>query len=496
MAKKNLKYCPYCNEEINIHAKKCKHCGEWLEDNVNNTDSTIIETFSSRYEIIEEIGRGGMAIVYKAIQKSLDRIVALKVVPREYVHDKDFISRFKKEAKDVAVLNHRNIVTIYDSGEIMGYPFMAMEYLEGYSLRDMIQKKAPLDEDEIKKILIPILDGLQYAHEEGLIHRDIKSSNIMFDRKGRPVLMDFGIAKSSKDTDKTLIQAFKGTPEYASPEQAESNVTIDYRTDIYSLGIVAYEMATGKVPFKGDSPISVLHEVVHEEPVNILELNSKISQEFSEIINCAMSKDPNNRFQSSIDFSKAMELGHLFAENDKNDAEQDTYNFKIIKKKKTNSKVINKQYLLLALVGLLVIIMALAVYLSLNKTNDYRSGGGHNISTDYIRTEKTRSRAEALIQKARSYYELGNIIEPPGENAVELVEEIMKIEPNNKYLTELRKKIADELEKMGDSEMQRGQFYDARILYTKATNIYKTEIRTKKIELARKEFLKATSGDK
>ena len=209
----NTKHCPFCDELISINAKKCRFCGEWLEEknepHLSNT--TIIEVFSTKYEILEEIGRGGMATVYKAKQKNLNRIVALKVVPKEFTHDTEFVARFQREAQSAAKLNHHNIITIYDVGEIGGYPYIAMEYLAGGDLHQKIQKEGVLSEKETKKIILPIIDALGYAHYMGIIHRDIKSSNIMLGKKGRPVLMDFGIAKSTEGTKLTKT----GTPSSA-----------------------------------------------------------------------------------------------------------------------------------------------------------------------------------------------------------------------------------------------------------------------------------------
>ena len=306
------KNCPFCGEEILGIAKKCKHCGEWLEEKTivsKASNTTIIGAFASNYEIIEEVGRGGMAIVYKARQKSLDRIVALKVIPKEFTHDKEFIERFKREARDSAKLNHPNIIHIYDSGEIGGYPFMAMEYLEGGTISDLIRKKGKLSEEEIKKIIIPVLEGLGYAHDHGLIHRDIKSSNIMFDKTGRPVLMDFGIAKSAEGSNLTKTGVYMGTPQYSSPEQADSSKSVNHQTDIYSMGVVMYEMATGSVPFKGDNPISVLHDVIHKTPPNPKTLNYELSEGFSNAIMGALEKDLSMRYFDCIQFASAIKLG-------------------------------------------------------------------------------------------------------------------------------------------------------------------------------------------
>jgi len=315
------KQCPFCCEEIISTAKKCKHCGEWfiskdealnsintagtdvaqdatVSERPQHNDTAILTAFATQYEIIYESGRGGMATVYKARQLSLDRIVALKVVPREYCHDLDFIKRFKKEAQNSAKLSHPNIITIHEVGELGGYPFIAMEYLEGGSLSELIHKQGKLPEEQIMDIIIPILEGLEYAHYMGIIHRDIKSGNIMFDRHKRPVLMDFGIARSTEGTKLTQTGTVMGTQGYMSPEQAKG-LEVDHRSDLYSIGIVMYEMATGKVPFQADSIIGFIHKVVNEYIIPVKEVNPSISGYYSLVIDMLLEKNPEDRYSSA-----------------------------------------------------------------------------------------------------------------------------------------------------------------------------------------------------
>ena len=361
-----IKRCPYCNEEINYYAKKCKHCGEWFEDRKTITHSsgtTIIEAFSTKYEILEEIGRGGMATVYKAKQKNLNRIVALKVIPKEFTHDTEFVTRFQREAQSAAKLNHHNIITIHDVGEIGGYPYIAMEYLEGGDLHQRIQKEGVLSEKETKKIILPIIDALGYAHYMGIIHRDIKSSNIMLGKKGRPVLMDFGIAKSTEGTKLTKTRGFMGTPEYSSPEQADSDQEVDFRTDIYSLGIVLYEMCTGRVPFMSDNPLSVLNDQMHKYPTNPKELNAKLTDGLVNILLKSISKQPDDRFQSCEVFAEALEKGEIQQAGKTNikpvTKEQSDKTIKIKKKKrepKQQTSVFPKILFSLLLLAIIVIV--------------------------------------------------------------------------------------------------------------------------------------------
>ncbi len=264
------KICPYCGEEIKTIAIKCKHCGSMLTDSPPSNPSLtgihlVNHALGDRYEILEEIGRGGMATVYKAIQKSLKRPVALKVVHQNLLHDTEFVARFHREAQLCASLNHPNIVTVHDEGEVSGVHFMAMEYLEGTDLHRLIRSRGRLTPEQTLQYLLPVAEALDYAHGKGYIHRDIKSANIFITGSGRVVLMDFGIAHAAAGTQLTRAGTVIGTPEYMSPEQAEGK-KVDHRTDLYSLGVVMYECLAGRVPFKGDSAITTIYKLLHEQP--------------------------------------------------------------------------------------------------------------------------------------------------------------------------------------------------------------------------------------
>lgn len=304
------KRCPYCDELIRANAIKCKHCGSMLNETPTPTGSTDPLTYTKqalaeKYEILEEIGRGGMAVVYKAVQKNLNRTVALKVVHQNLVHDQGFLKRFHREAQLGASLSHNNIVHIYDEGEASGVHFMAMEYLEGTDLHKLIHSKGKLSVDETIKIIAPITEALDYAHSEGLIHRDIKSSNIILSKGNRPVITDFGIAHAVSGTKLTKTGTVIGTPEYMSPEQAEGE-KIDGRSDLYSLGVVMYECLTGKVPFKGDNPVTTIYKILHEQPQKAKTINTAIPKWLESVIEKTLSKNPKDRFQSGADIKKAL----------------------------------------------------------------------------------------------------------------------------------------------------------------------------------------------
>ena len=296
------KRCPFCDEEIRINALKCKHCGSMLSDDPSSGGvgmTALKQTMAGKYEILGEIGRGGMATVYKARQINLDRIVALKVLPPQFTHDMEFVKRFQDEARNAARVSHHNLIAIHDVGSEQNLYYISMEFLSGETLRDRILREGALPEAEIRRIITPIADGLSHAHEQNLIHRDIKSSNIFLTDKGRPVLMDFGIAKALDSTQKmTQSGTVLGTPEYMSPEQAQGKTT-DARSDIYSLGIVMYEMATGRLPFQGDHPLSTLHLITTQPPTPPKGINTNVSEELQARILKCLEKEPGKRFQSA-----------------------------------------------------------------------------------------------------------------------------------------------------------------------------------------------------
>ena len=302
-----MKICPFCGEEIKAIAVKCRYCGSMLSDDPSSGGvgmTALKQTMAGKYEILGEIGRGGMATVYKARQINLDRIVALKVLPPQFTHDMEFVKRFQDEARNAARVTHPNLITIHDVGNEQNLYYISMEFLSGETLRDRIVREGALPESDIKRIIEPVASGLQVAHSKHLIHRDIKSSNIFLTEEGRPVLMDFGIAKALDSTQKmTQSGTVLGTPEYMSPEQARGDVS-NARSDIYSLGIVMYEMATGRLPFQGDHPLSTLHMIATQPPTPPKGINTNVSEELQARILKCLEKEPGRRFQSATEIFK------------------------------------------------------------------------------------------------------------------------------------------------------------------------------------------------
>jgi tetratricopeptide (TPR) repeat protein/tRNA A-37 threonylcarbamoyl transferase component Bud32 len=253
----------------------------------------------SHYKIIEKLGEGGMGVVYKAEDTKLKRTVTLKFIRTQAMEATEEKTRFVREAQAAAALDHPNICTIYEIDEVKGKTFIAMAYIEGQNLNNKV-KSAPLRLEEALDIGMQVAQGLQEAHEKGVFHRDIKSSNIMVTEKGQAKIMDFGIAKFAGGTEITRPATFMGTVTYMSPEQASAE-PLDHRTDIWSLGVVLYEMLTGQTPFKGEHEQVILHSILNKSPQPITGLRTGVPLELEAIVNKCLEKDPAERYQTSAD---------------------------------------------------------------------------------------------------------------------------------------------------------------------------------------------------
>ena len=250
------------------------------------------------YEVTAELGRGGMGVVYAGWEPSLNRQVAIKCLGEHLLNDKDLVERFTREAKATAALNNPNVIQIYFIGEEQGQPFFAMEFIEGQSLDDILKGGNALSVKNAKNILKQACLGLTAAHAKELVHRDIKPANIMITTDGTLKIVDFGIARTREYGDKlTNTGEFVGTPGYLSPEVCIGQ-EVDERSDIFSLGIVFYEMLAGKVPFENDSPLGLMLEVVQSEIPDIRQLNTKVDKKTSFILNKMIAKSPDERYQT------------------------------------------------------------------------------------------------------------------------------------------------------------------------------------------------------
>lgn len=269
-------------------------------------DKYIGKRLDGRYEIKEIIGVGGMAMVYKAYDTIDDRIVAVKILREEFLANEEFRRRFKNESKAIAVLSHPNIVKVYDVSFGDEIQYIVMEYIDGITLKQYIERKQCLDEREAVYFTIQILRALQHAHSKGIVHRDIKPQNIMLLKDGTIKVTDFGIARFSRSEQRTMTDKAIGSVHYISPEQAKGEFT-DEKSDIYSVGVLLYEMLTGQLPFESDSAVSVAIMQLQREPVWPRQINENIPLGLEQIVMHAMEKDPEKRYQSATEMLNDLE---------------------------------------------------------------------------------------------------------------------------------------------------------------------------------------------
>lgn len=257
------------------------------------------------YQITEKIGSGGMATVFKARQPRLERDVAIKVMHQNISQDTNFLARFEREARIVASLDHPNIVPIYDYDEHQGQPYLVMKYVKGYTLKDILRAE-PIETADILRVLTAVGSALEFAHKRGVLHRDIKPSNIIIDERGDAYLMDFGLARIAQSGESTMsADVMLGTPHYISPEQAQGNNDLDSRTDVYSLGIVLYEMLTGRVPFVGDTSYAIIHAQITETPPPPRKINPTITPAVEAVVLKALAKLRDDRYSSPTELVNA-----------------------------------------------------------------------------------------------------------------------------------------------------------------------------------------------
>jgi len=303
--------CHHCGHENPSRAKKCRGCGLSLEivhaSGLTESQVALIKkSLNEKFELLEEVGYGGMSVVYKAIQRNLDRVVALKVILPHLLDDNDTVERFHLEARTAGSLNHPNIITIYDEGQLKGVHFMSMEFIEGEDLFKIIKREGQLPIKLFQGLFVALTSALQYLESRELVHRDIKSSNILITHSGRPVLMDFGIASIKNKGILVQNGSLMGTPEYMSPEQATGGI-IDERSDLYSLGVVMFECLTGNVPFKGETYSDTIRKITYDIPPRPQSPKFKIPGKIEQIVLKLLEKDPNKRYQSALELLTAFQ---------------------------------------------------------------------------------------------------------------------------------------------------------------------------------------------
>ncbi|HET7291435.1 MAG TPA: protein kinase, partial [Vicinamibacteria bacterium] len=293
--------CPVCEAENEAGSTTCVRCGASLEA---ATPTSVIVTidlkpgtlFHGRYEIQGPLGRGGMGMVYRARDKTLDEDVAIKVLRPEFAEDPKMAERFKSEIKLARRIRHRNVCAIHDFGEDRGVLYISMELIDGVDLKHILKRRGALPPAEAYDVAIQVAEGLEAVHASGIIHRDLKTPNIMVDRGGVARLMDFGIAKRQEGGGaSTATGHVLGTPEYMSPEQAQGQ-RVDARTDVYALGVVIYEIFTGDVPFRGETPISTILKHLQDPPP--LD-RTKLPKSLRPVLAKALAKEPGARYSNA-----------------------------------------------------------------------------------------------------------------------------------------------------------------------------------------------------
>jgi serine/threonine protein kinase/Tfp pilus assembly protein PilF len=302
--------CTKCDFDNTQTSRFCSNCGSPLLPDSSSQESPTRtlhspmkrlkrgRVFGQRYEVIEELGEGGMGIVYKVFDRKIDEKVALKVLAPEIAGDEKTIERFRNELKLARKVSHRNVCRMYDLSEEEKTPFITMEFVPGENLKSLIKRIGQLSKTKALSIAKQVCEGLVEAHRLGVVHRDLKPQNIMVDSEGNARIMDFGIARSIRTKSITETGMIIGTPEYMSPEQVEG-VDVDQRSDLYSLGVILFEMLTGRVPFDGETPLSVILKHKTEQPPNPRNFDSQIPAELSQMILKCMEKDKANRYQTA-----------------------------------------------------------------------------------------------------------------------------------------------------------------------------------------------------
>jgi len=425
--------CPKCHHENPDDTLYCGKCGTQLpspEDvhpQATETLQTPIKelttgsTFAGRYQIIEELGHGGMGRVYKVQDTKIGEKIALKLIRPEAGLDKKSLERFSNELKLARKIRHKNVCQMFDLGEDQGTRYITMEYVHGEDLKQLIRKVGRLSPGQAIGIARQVCDGLEEAHKLGVVHRDLKPQNIMVDEDGKARIMDFGIARSLSGKSMTGAGVMIGTPEYMSSEQVEGK-DIDQRSDIYSLGVILYEMATGRLPFIGETPLSVAHKHKYEAPEDPKKLNTQVSDDLARVILKCLAKDEDKRFHSAAELGA--ELGRIeegLPTTDRLVAERKTITSREITLKFTPKRLLVPGLVVLVLIAAGIILLSilpskrtapppsasgqpiLAVLYFENKSGDTKLDYLREVLAELINTDLSQSRFIRVVTGEEIY---------------------------------------------------------------------------------------------
>ncbi len=390
---------------------------------MNSTD-TIIKpligdtqpTSFGKYIVQEKIGEGAMGSVFKAYDPSIDRIVAIKTISPAILSadiSGEFKARFLREIRAIGKNNHTNIISIFDNGELNGNPFFVMEYVEGKELKELLKNGSTLSLNNNNKIISQILDALSYSHECGIVHRDIKPSNLFIDTEGNVKIADFGIAKQT-NSDLTQHGSIIGTPSYMSPEQCQGK-QVDHRSDIFSTAVVFYEMLTGEKCFSGASSHTIMHKTISSTPEKPSKLNIHIPKSLDNVVLKALSKSPNDRYQTANEFKVAI---------------QNALNKK---PHTTNSKFI---YISLIFIGALMLGLIITLNhdkfdeLTHNVFNSIESPKNQSGDITHVKLSE-KNKITRLLKVANAHKLVGRLVAPQGSNAYATYKIILSIDPSN-----------------------------------------------------------------